>query len=134
VPDQVQAPIIKYAESGEIVVIQENTLVAVSDPAYFKIYVLGSLGHRDVSAYSSSLDECDDTPYITASGDLVGEGIVASNCLPFGTLVQIGEEIYKIKDRMNKRYKNCEVDIWMPTKEEALEFGRRSLEVRIIKK
>ena len=37
-----------------------------------------------LTAYSSSVDETDDTPFITASGKHVRDGIVATNFLPFG--------------------------------------------------
>ena len=37
-----------------------------------------------VTAYSSTPEETDDTPRITASGGEVRDGIVAANFLPFG--------------------------------------------------
>ncbi|MGC8981782.1 MAG: hypothetical protein ACP5JU_02435 [Minisyncoccia bacterium] len=79
-----------------------------------------------VTGYSSSRDETDDEPFITASGDLVKEGIAASNFLPIGTKIKIpslfGDKVFEIKDRMNKRF-YYRVDIWFPTKEEAKNFG-----------
>ncbi len=79
-----------------------------------------------VTGYSSSYDETDETPYITASGDFVNDGIAASNFLPFGTKIKIpslfGDKVFIVKDRMNKRY-YFRIDIWFPTKEEALNFG-----------
>lgn len=79
-----------------------------------------------VTGYSSNYDETDDTPYITASGDFVRDGFVATNFLPFGTKIKIptlyGNKIFIVKDRMNKRY-YYRIDIWFPTKEEALNFG-----------
>src|SRR4030042_3654518 len=38
-----------------------------------------------VTAYSSTPEETDDTPFITASGNYVRPGVIAANFLPFGT-------------------------------------------------
>lgn len=38
-----------------------------------------------ITAYASVPDETDSTPFITADGSHVADGIVASNILPFGT-------------------------------------------------
>ena len=79
-----------------------------------------------VTAYTSVPDETDSTPFITASGELVRDGIVATNLLPFGTKVTIpalfGNKIFVVEDRMNERMKNS-LDIWMQTKGKALLFG-----------
>jgi len=79
-----------------------------------------------VTGYSSSLDETDEEPYITASGEFVKEGIVASNFLPMGTKIRIpslfGDKVFEVKDRMNKRF-YYRIDVWFPTKEEAKNFG-----------
>src|SRR5579864_3310915 len=79
-----------------------------------------------ITAYSSSPDETDDTPFITANGTHVHDGIVATNILPFGTKVMMpalfGDKIFTVEDRMNRRIKNT-MDIWMPSKRAALVFG-----------
>lgn len=86
-----------------------------------------------VMAYTSSVEETDDTPHITASGERTRKGIVANNCLEFGTKVVIGGKEYEVQDRLNKRY-GCEhYDIWVETKGEAFEWGRRELSVAIRK-
>ncbi|MBI2674482.1 MAG: 3D domain-containing protein, partial [Candidatus Yanofskybacteria bacterium] len=58
------------------------------------------------SAYSSTPDQTDDTPFITAWGTQVRDGIIAANFLPFGTLVKMpdlyGDKIFTVEDRMNK--------------------------------
>lgn len=82
------------------------------------------LGWRVITAYSSCPEETDDTPFITASGQEVRKGIIATNELPIGTLVEIDGEIYEVQDRMNARY-DYRIDIWMPSKEEALAFGKQ---------
>ena len=79
-----------------------------------------------ITAYASVPEETDDTPFITANGTRVHDGIVASNILPFGTKIQIpalfGEKIFTVEDRMSKRIGNT-IDIWMPTKLDAVDFG-----------
>ena len=88
-----------------------------------------------VTAYSSSVDETDDTPLITASGMTVRDGIVATNLLPFGTLVKIpklfGDKIFIVEDRMSKKMKN-NIDIWMSSKAKALRFGVAYAEVNVV--
>ncbi len=85
-----------------------------------------------VTAYSSTPEETDDTPHITASGKEVRDGIVAANFLPLGSKIQIpetfGDKVFIVEDRMHRRKTNF-VDIWMPTKELALKFGITQTEI-----
>ena len=77
----------------------------------------------EVSAYTSSEDETDDTPFITASGVRVRSGVVACpQKLEFSTEIEIEGLVYICEDRLNKRYRDQEVyDVWMSSKELALE-------------
>jgi 3D (Asp-Asp-Asp) domain-containing protein len=88
-----------------------------------------------LTAYSSSPDETDDTPFITASGERVRDGIVATNFLPMNSTSQIpeifGDKVFIVKDRMHHRKTNF-VDIWMSSKEEALEFGIYETQIIVI--
>ncbi|OGY99631.1 MAG: hypothetical protein A2945_03225 [Candidatus Liptonbacteria bacterium RIFCSPLOWO2_01_FULL_52_25] len=88
-----------------------------------------------LTAYSSSEDETDDTPFTTASGKRTREGIVAANFLPFGTHIQIpdlfDDRIFIVEDRMHRRKIN-NVDIWMSSKHEALTFGIVEAEIIIM--
>lgn len=88
-----------------------------------------------VTAYSSTPDQTDDTPFITASGARVRDGIIAANFLRFGAKVKFpdysGDKIYEVTDRMNARYPN-RADIWMATREAALDFGIRTLKMEIL--
>jgi len=83
-----------------------------------------------VSAYTSRVQETDDTPFETASGKRVRWGIVASNKFPLGTKLRMpelfGREIFEVEDCMNKRYKN-RVDVWMPRLLPARKFGVKSM-------
>jgi len=88
-----------------------------------------------LTAYSSSPDETDDTPFITASGKYVRDGIIASNFLPFGTKVKIpalfGDKIFTVEDRLHARFSD-RMDIWMPSKAAAFNFGKRYAEVVVV--
>jgi len=90
-----------------------------------------------VTAYSSSVNETDSTPLITAIGTKVRDGIAATNMLPIGTLIKIpslfGEKVFVIEDRMHPR-KRWVVDVWMKSKEKAINFGSTLTEVLIIKR
>ncbi len=83
---------------------------------------------RIVTGYSSTPDQTDDTPFITASGQRVRLGIVATNEFPFGILLLIDGLIYEVQDRTNARY-GYRIDIWFPTRAEALAWGKRTLEI-----
>lgn len=88
-----------------------------------------------ITAYSSTVDQTDSTPFITASNTHVHWGTIAANFLPFRTKVRIpsmfGDKIFIVEDRMNRRYWH-RVDIWMPTRQEALNFGLRTLPIEIL--
>jgi len=89
-----------------------------------------------LTAYSSSVDETDDTPFITASGITVQDGIIANNLLRFGDKIKIpeifGDKIFVVQDRMNQRKSSYQFDIWMPSKEQALHFGVQTAKIEII--
>ena len=88
-----------------------------------------------LTAYSSTLDQTDDTPFITASGTRVREGVVASNFLAFGTKVQIpeifGDKIFIVEDRMAKKHQD-KIDIWFPERHLAKQFGVQEAEVIVL--
>jgi 3D (Asp-Asp-Asp) domain-containing protein len=87
-----------------------------------------------MSAYTSRVQETDDSPFITASGTHVRFGVVASNMFPIGTRIKIptlyGDQVFVVEDRMNKRYyKN--VDIWMDDLAVAKKFGRKNVTIEV---
>jgi len=79
-----------------------------------------------LTAYSSTPEECDDSPFITADGSHVRDGIVAANFLKFGTRIRIpelfGDKVFEVHDRMNSRFSN-RIDIWMEKVEDNRKFG-----------
>ncbi len=89
-----------------------------------------------ITAYSSTEDQTDDSPFITASGAHVADGIVASNFLPLHTHIKIpalfGEKIFVVEDRMAKRFSD-RVDIWMPDRTSAWKFGLQHAEIVVLK-
>ncbi len=89
-----------------------------------------------VTGYSSTPDQTDDTPFITASGKIVRPGIVAANFLPFGTKVRFPQlfpdQIFIVEDRMHKRFQDKRVDIWFPDRTTAEEFGIKKTIMEII--
>jgi len=88
-----------------------------------------------VTAYTSDPAETDDTPFITASNSEVRDGIIAANFLPFGTQVKIpslfGDKVFTVEDRMHRRKINF-VDVWMPNKEKAVDFGINKTEIFVV--
>lgn len=79
-----------------------------------------------VTAFSSTPDQTDDTPFTTANGTHVHDGTLAANFLPFGARVRLpeiyGDKIFTVEDRMNARYK-LRADVWMASRKEAINFG-----------
>jgi len=90
-----------------------------------------------ITAYSSTLNETDCSPFITASGTRVQDGIVANNLLPFGSKVRIpelyGDKIFVVEDRMNSKKGNYHLDIWFSDTNEAKAFGSELAYVEILK-
>jgi 3D (Asp-Asp-Asp) domain-containing protein len=89
-----------------------------------------------ITAYSSTPDQTDDTPFITASGKHVADGIIANNMLPFGTKITIpalyGNKVFTVQDRMASYKSNYHIDIWMPDRPQAIKFGVKTAEIEIL--
>ncbi len=88
------------------------------------------------SAYTSSRAETDSDPFTTASGQKVRDGIIAANGLPFGTKVRLprdyGNKIFTVTDRMNAKWGNQRIDIWMTDRHQALDWGVRTVTMEIV--
>lgn len=86
-----------------------------------------------VTAYTSSVDETDEDPFITASGATVRNGTLACpSKYEFGTIVEIDGVRYTCEDRMNKRYRHTErFDIWVQTKRDAFQWGKKQLFIKV---
>ncbi len=118
-----------------LIVLQGNSLPSISTPPLLdperiqKIQVV-------VTAYSSSVWETDDTPYITAAGTWVRDGIIANNYLSFGTKIRIpqlfGDKVFVVEDRMHWTKGNYHIDIWFPNYQQALSFGAKRTYIEVL--
>jgi 3D (Asp-Asp-Asp) domain-containing protein len=92
----------------------------VPDKSFGRKYIV------DSTAYTSSVEECDGDPFITADGSTTRDGIIAANFLPFNTKVRIpelfGDKVFEVHDRMNARYL-YRVDVWMEKKTDMRQYG-----------
>ena len=123
---------IEYRLPLGVIVVNANSLLQAKSPgrpeqvSKFLMYV---------TAYSSSVDETDSTPFITASGTRTRDGIVASNLFPIGTRLKIpelfGDRVLVVEDRMHGRFTD-RIDVWMPSKWRALDFGKKRAAVEIV--
>jgi 3D (Asp-Asp-Asp) domain-containing protein len=88
-----------------------------------------------ITAYSSTVDQTDETPFITANGTYVRDGIVANNMLPFGTKLKIpeiyGNKEFIVADRMNSKKSSYHIDVWMPSQMEAVNFGVKKAYIEV---
>ena len=88
-----------------------------------------------VTAYSSTPDQTDSTPFITASGTGVRDGVIACNFLRFGTKVRFpqlyGEKIFVVEDRMAVKNSH-KMDIWFVNRDQARQFGIKIAKVEIL--
>ena len=107
-------------------IIQTSPVFVVAEPQY---KVISSSIHP-VTAYTSEVAQCDESPCITANGFNVcthnEEDVIAANFLKFGTKVRIpelfGDRIFTVQDRMNSRFPN-HVDVGMKDHTQAIQFG-----------
>ncbi len=115
--------------------MQNDSLLAVRPVNIPKTYKPKITYTVPVTAYSSTPDQTDHTPFITAAGTHVRDGVIAANFLPFGTIIKIpelfGDKTFVVEDRMNSRYW-MKIDIWFPEKELAKEFGIKVVKIEIV--
>jgi len=87
------------------------------------------------SAYSSTIDQTDSTPFITAANTFVRDGVIAANFLPIGTRIKIpelfGDKQFIVEDRMNSRYW-YNIDLWFADRDTAMNFGRKQVVIEIV--
>lgn len=115
--------------------VQGNALNSLSNPNNPPPKVVKKLPVV-ITAYSSTESQTDDTPFITASGSYVRDGIVANNLLPFGTRIRIpdvyGDKIFIVEDRMNRKKGYYHVDIWCSDYWQAKSFGAKRTTIEIL--
>ena len=117
-----------------LIISQGNSLSNISNPnnpekVVRKLLVVAT-------AYSSTVWQTDDTPFTTAAGTQVRDGIIANNVLPFGTRIRIpdlyGDKIFVVEDRMNWKKGNHQIDIWFPEYWQAKNFGAKATLIEIL--
>lgn len=131
--DQVSQDVIMMPSEGALVVFNGNSLFPISElPKWKTITRVKSM----VTAYSSSPKETDQTPFVTASGTAVREGVVANNLLAFGTKIRLpeifGDKVFVIEDRMSQKKGNYHFDIWFSSTFDALNFGAKLTPVEVV--
>lgn len=121
-------------DSGKLALIEGNSLLPVANsfnPEPEKFQRIRAV----ITGYSSTLDQTDSDPFITAAGTIVRDGVVATNILSFGTKIKLpelyGDKIFVVEDRMHWS-KGYHIDVWFPTREEALQFGTKITDALII--
>ncbi len=94
--------------------------------------------HVTATAYTSTRDQTDSTPFITASMARVRPGIIAMSRdllkrytpgapFDFGDQVEIiGLGVFQVEDTMNRRYSK-RIDIWLPDRQDAYAWGVQEL-------
>ena len=124
------------APSDNDMALMAHAMAPVSSPVGGLKKTTRKLYTVQVSGYNSEVGQTDDSPFITANGTHVRDGIVATNMFPFGTIIKIpslyGNKIFMVEDRMNSRYQK-NVDIWFADKGDALALGRRTVQIEVIK-
>ena len=122
-------------QEESLLVFGSNTLISKLNPANPEPKVVQKLPVV-ITAYSSTVWETDEDPFITAAGTGVRDGIIANNYLPFGTKVRIpelyGDKVFTVEDRMNWKKGNYQVDIWFSSYLEAKEFGAKRTYIEIL--
>ena len=120
---------------GKLVILQNNSLMPVSDPDNPDNQIKGQV-RVVITAYSSTPLQTDSTPYITAAGTWVRDGIIANNYFPMGTKIKIpelyGEKVFVVEDRMNRKKGDYQIDIWLPSYQAAKNFGAKNTYIEIL--
>lgn len=89
----------------------------------------------DITFYTSRPEETDSTPFITADGTRVRDGIIAISRDLFehfdygDSLFVDGYGWFEVRDCMNKRWKK-RVDIWVGSKKVAIRNGKKRGNIR----
>jgi len=119
----------------ELSTMQGNSLLSVFNSPLPELQPIQRV-KMVITAYSSTPWQTDSSPYITASGKTVEEGIIANNMLTFGTKIRIpelyGDKIFTVEDRMNWRKGYYHLDIWFPEYWQAKNFGAKRAYIEIL--
>lgn len=89
-----------------------------------------------LTAYSSTLEQTDETPFVTSNGTFVYDGLIAANWLAYGTRVKFpelfGDKVFTVNDRMHPRFGRGRADLWLNAPlEQVKEFGVKKVVMEI---
>ena len=118
---------------GQRIINFRNGILQKVEPKVVRTYTVVA------TAYSSTPDQTDDTPCLTANGydvcEANVENIIAANFLKLKTKVRIpdlyGDQIFTVQDRMHPRFDN-RIDLWKTDRARAIEFGKRLVKIEVI--
>ena len=112
--------------------IMQSINIKIDEEKFKKIPVIAT-------AYSSTPDQTDDSPFITAANTRVRDGVVAANFLDLHTKISIpdlyGDKIFTVEDRMNRRFNKANpprIDVWLPNRSLAINFGVKKVSIVIL--
>lgn len=133
--DSVLLPTMIIGQYGDLEEVNQTFSIAL--PA--REYTVINTYTIDITAYSSTVDQTDSTPCITANGFNLcthnQEDVIAANFLPFGTKVRIpdyfGDRIFTVQDRMNARY-YYRADIWLRDRADAIKWGYKYAKIEVV--
>jgi 3D (Asp-Asp-Asp) domain-containing protein len=95
------------------------------------------------TAYASVVAQTDSTPCLTYTDfdvcsyyNTYGKfDTIASNGIRLGAIVKIpelfGDKLFVVRDRMNERYGDEIIDIWLPNNEHAKVFGAKRVTIEV---
>ena len=130
-----ETPVVAPAKKVEPVVNTVPAVDAAEREQATGYKVVRTFTKIPTTAYTSRPEETDSTPFTTADGSHVRDGIVAANFLKFGTKIRVpdlyGDKIFEVHDRMNKRYW-YKVDFWMADLQDARNHGVRYLTIEVV--
>ena len=126
---------VEFWVEEKLFLVQENALLANSNPKNPEPQIVQKIPVI-VTAYSSTVWQTDNDPFITAAGTWVKDGIVANNKYPFGTKIRMpeiyGDKIFIVEDRMHWTKGNYHIDVWCASYEEAKNFGAKRTYVEVL--
>lgn len=102
------------------IIIVNNAEAKTTQPEEEPMQTYANLSKSGVFyTYNAEESQTDGNPYRTASGKIVKDGIVANNCLDFGTKVDVeGVGVLEVQDRMNSRYGCDDFDVFRENPEQ----------------
>lgn len=127
------SPEIYNASDAIINLVNGEALTASFSPKF--VTPAQKIINLTITAYASTPEETDSTPFVTALGTHTHDGIVATNLLPFSTKIRLpllfGNKVFTVEDRMNARFTD-RIDVWMSEAYLAQQFGVKKTVVEIL--